>query len=76
MRVTFPKKGVTMKTTRFGMSLDADLLEKFDDLTNKKGYANRSEAIRDLIRDLLTQEEWETSSKETIESPLTGMASR
>ena len=55
-----------MKTTRFGMSLDADLLEKFDDLTNKKGYANRSEAIRDLIRDLLTQEEWETSSKETI----------
>jgi len=35
---------------RFGVSIDADLLEKFDDVIEKKGYENRSEAIRDLIR--------------------------
>ena len=55
-----------MKTTRFGMSLDNELLDKFDALISKKGYANRSEAIRDLIRDLLTQEEWKLSDKETV----------
>lgn len=38
------------KVVRFGVSLEPKLLEKFDDLIEKKGYANRSEAIRDLIR--------------------------
>ena len=39
--------------TRFGVSLDSELLKQFDKLITKKGYNNRSEAIRDLIRDLL-----------------------
>ncbi|MBU0686938.1 MAG: nickel-responsive transcriptional regulator NikR [Candidatus Margulisbacteria bacterium] len=55
-----------MKTTRFGMSLDDELLKHFDALIDKKGYANRSEAIRDLIRDLITQEEWKVSDKEMV----------
>ncbi|MBI2393382.1 MAG: nickel-responsive transcriptional regulator NikR [Deltaproteobacteria bacterium] len=39
---------------RFGIAVDADLLERFDERIGEKGYANRSEAIRDLIRaDLL-----------------------
>ncbi|HID25819.1 MAG TPA: ribbon-helix-helix protein, CopG family [Thermoplasmata archaeon] len=38
------------KVVRFGVSLEPKLLEKFDDLIEKKGYANRSEAIRDLIQ--------------------------
>lgn len=43
---------------RFGVSIDANLLAQFDQLIETKGYTNRSEAIRDLIRDLLVEEEW------------------
>jgi len=35
---------------RFGVSIETDLLNKFDRLIEKEGYENRSEAIRDLIR--------------------------
>lgn len=56
-----------MAITRFGISLERMLLERFDNLIEKKGYANRSEAIRDLIRDSLVQEEWESSpNNETV----------
>jgi len=43
---------------RFGVSLEEDLLEKFDCLITSGGYVNRSEAIRDLIRDALVKKEW------------------
>jgi len=51
---------------RFGISLDNILLERFDSLIGKKGYANRSEAIRDLIRDSLVMDEWESRIAETV----------
>ncbi len=57
-----------MGIARFGVSLDNVLLQKFDSLLEKKGYANRSEAIRDLIRDSLVMEEWESSTSETVGS--------
>jgi len=44
---------------RFGVSISSELLEKFDKLIDSKGYTNRSEAIRDLIRDHLVEYEWE-----------------
>jgi len=44
---------------RFGVSLDGALLKKFDKTVKSKGYQNRSEAIRDLIRTNLVEEEWE-----------------
>lgn len=47
------------KLTRFGVSLDEELLEPFDALCAIKGYSNRSEAIRDLIRKALVAEEWQ-----------------
>ncbi len=47
------------KTIRFGVSLDSDLLEKFDALCDERSYQTRSEAIRDLIRNMLVQKEWE-----------------
>ena len=40
---------------RFGVSLEEDLLRSFDQSITQMGYANRSEAIRDLIRDHLIQ---------------------
>lgn len=42
---------------RFGVSIDEKLLTRFDALIGEKGYVNRSEAIRDLIRDMLVTEE-------------------
>jgi CopG family nickel-responsive transcriptional regulator len=55
-----------MATTRFGISLDGGLLGRFDRLIARKGHANRSEAIRDLIRDALVKEEWEAGDAETV----------
>jgi CopG family nickel-responsive transcriptional regulator len=55
-----------MSVTRFGISLENALLERFDGLIRKKGYPSRSEAIRDLIRDSLVKEEWETYTTETV----------
>lgn len=52
------------KTIRFGVSLDSDLLEKFDALCDQKSYQTRSEAIRDLIRKTLVEEEWESTQGE------------
>lgn len=52
--------------TRFGVSLETDLLEKFDSLIEKTGYSSRSEAIRDLIRERLVSEEWKDEEKETV----------
>lgn len=44
------------RITRFGVSIEPNLLEKFDRMMKKKGYTNRSEAIRDLIRVNIVQE--------------------
>ena len=41
---------------RIGVSLDHNLLQAFDGLIANKGYTNRSEAIRDLIRHDLTED--------------------
>ena len=38
---------------RIGISLEDELLERFDEIIEEKGYVNRSEAIRDLIRNQL-----------------------
>ena len=43
---------------RIGISLEEELLAQFDHLITEKGYVNRSEAVRDLIRDALVQREW------------------
>lgn len=57
-----------MSVIRFGISLENSLLERFDRLINKKGYMNRSEAIRDLIRDSLVMKDWESSTSTTVGS--------
>jgi CopG family nickel-responsive transcriptional regulator len=46
------------KLVRFGVSLDEDLLDQFDRLIRQRKYTNRSEAIRDLIREELVKKEW------------------
>ncbi|MEA1963977.1 MAG: nickel-responsive transcriptional regulator NikR [Candidatus Aerophobetes bacterium] len=51
---------------RFGISMEKKLLQNFDRLLSQKGYNNRSEAVRDLIRNHLVEEEWRTEKKEMI----------
>ncbi len=55
-----------MKTTRFGVSMDDELLERLDLLVKRKKYPNRSEAIRDLVRGALVEEEWGSSRGDVI----------
>ncbi len=43
---------------RTAMSLDGDLLVKFDEWMAAHGYTNRSEAVRDLMRAALVEREW------------------
>jgi len=52
--------------TRFGVSIDERLLKKFDDLIEEKGYVNRSEAIRDLIRYMLDTDEISDPDAEAV----------
>jgi len=54
---------ITKKVKRASISLPEPLLEKFDQLITKKEYANRSEALRDLIRNLLIEEEWSENAE-------------
>jgi len=54
------------KIERFGVSMSPDLLKSFDKRIGEKGYATRSEAIRDIVRDYLVQGEWEDAGGEVV----------
>ncbi len=49
---------------RFGVSIDDDLLKNFDSLIGQKGYSSRSEAFRDMIREMMVRNAWETEDEE------------
>ena len=51
---------------RFSVSLDTELLAAFDRHIASKGYDNRSEAIRDLIRDRLVADSWIKEKGEVV----------
>jgi CopG family nickel-responsive transcriptional regulator len=52
--------------SRIGVAIDTDLLDKFDRLIGERGYTNRSEAFRDLIRDELVEKTWESPECEVV----------
>jgi CopG family nickel-responsive transcriptional regulator len=54
------------EVVRFGVSTDERLLGRFDDLIGRKGYVNRSEAVRDLIRNALVDDEWSEGDAEAV----------
>lgn len=49
---------------RFGVSMNPELLRRFDEVISRKGYTNRSEALRDIIRNVLVEEEWRSGDNE------------
>ncbi len=54
------------EVVRFGVSIPQELLNTFNRLIARKGYANRSEALRDMIRSHLVAEEWELGARPVI----------
>ncbi len=52
--------------SRIGVAIDSELLEKFDKLIAQRGYTNRSEAFRDLIRDELVEKAWESPESNVV----------
>lgn len=51
---------------RIGIAIPDDLLTVFDQLIDRRGYTNRSEAFRDLMRDALLQETVSKSKEEVV----------
>jgi CopG family transcriptional regulator, nickel-responsive regulator len=51
---------------RFGVSMELDLLARFDRLVKERGYSSRSEAIRDLVRKEFVAGEWEDPKAEVV----------
>ncbi|MBE0617671.1 MAG: nickel-responsive transcriptional regulator NikR [Proteobacteria bacterium] len=54
------------EVVRFGISMDDRLLQRFDQLIERKGYVNRSEAVRDLIRNALVEDQWSRTDEEIV----------
>ena len=52
--------------SRIGVAIDSSLLKKFDSLIASRGYTNRSEAFRDLIRDELVEKTWESPEASVV----------
>jgi len=51
---------------RFGVSMEGDLLKGLDRLVAARGYASRSEALRDLVRRELVAQEWSEPGTEVV----------
>jgi CopG family transcriptional regulator, nickel-responsive regulator len=52
--------------TRTALAIDSDLLVKFDKWMEAHGYANRSQAVRDLMKGALVQDEWADPKAEVV----------
>jgi CopG family transcriptional regulator, nickel-responsive regulator len=53
-------------TIRFTVSLPAGLLQELDRRVGGKGYASRSELVRDLIRDQILETRWADSDEDLV----------
>lgn len=53
---------------RFGVSMPASLVRELDAWRNKNGYASRSEAVRDLLRDKMVETQWEEGTADSNDS--------
>jgi CopG family transcriptional regulator, nickel-responsive regulator len=52
--------------SRIGVAIDSELLAQFDRHIEQRGYTNRSEAFRDLIREELVEEAWESPAAHVV----------
>jgi len=57
--------------SRIGISLPKNLLDRFDEILNYRGYSSRSEGIRDAIRTYITYYKWMSDVKGEREGVIT-----
>ena len=55
--------GAMAELVRFGVAMERQLLSRFDKVIEQKGYANRSEALRDLVRGELDRDAWQRGKR-------------
>lgn len=55
-----------MGVKRIGVSIPEELLDRFDDVVEKRGYDSRSEALRDAVRDFIVEHEWQEGEGDLI----------
>lgn len=51
---------------RFGVAMERELLARFDHVVERRGYENRSEALRDLVRRELDRDAWQSGKKSVV----------
>jgi CopG family nickel-responsive transcriptional regulator len=65
-----PQYGMARKArrrlTRFGVAMDRELLDLLDAWVRRRGYPNRSEAMRDLVRQGLVEAEWHVGRRQAV----------
>lgn len=66
-----PEAEYSASLARYTVSMDARLLEQFDEMIARRGYSNRSEAIRDLIRVSLIEEQWTKAPESSMAATVT-----
>lgn len=54
------------KLTRTAIAIEQELLRKFDDWMTRHGYDNRSEAVRDVVRATLIEEQWADPGSQVV----------
>jgi len=59
---TIPSKSKTMAVSRFGVSLENDLLEALDNYVLENNFPNRSQAIRQLIERNIVEKKWQCNN--------------
>ena len=52
--------------TRFSVSLPDSLLAELDRRVIRRGYASRSELVRDLIRERMVEDKWKTDTEKVV----------
>lgn len=56
------------KLTRTTLAIEQSLLKRFDQWMERRGYTNRSEAMRDMIRQALVEQEWADPAAHVVAS--------
>ncbi len=54
------------ETVRLSISLPGSLLDELDDRVIRRGYSSRSEFVRDLVREKMTEEKWAEGKEEVV----------
>jgi CopG family transcriptional regulator, nickel-responsive regulator len=62
-RVTYLNNDATMTVSRFGISVEQDLLDDLDNYVKENQFANRSQAIRQLISRNVVERKWQCNNK-------------